>query len=138
MDRLLQIGKIAALVGGVAWTVKALVIIVRSANFQPLEGVLYFAGVGGILIGAFGLAAFVARRWDGAKRWIGFVVVLVGAAVVTSMVSSVIQNAVGDAYSGTNVGLEEEIGILTPGVLWLLIGLFLVGATRDTSRHTTS
>lgn len=54
MERLLQIGKIAALVGGVAWTVKALVIIVRNAHFQPLEGVLYFAGVGGISSGHSG------------------------------------------------------------------------------------
>lgn len=65
-----------------------------------------------------------------------FAVVLVGAAVVTSVVSSVIQNAVGGAYTGTNVGVEEEIGILTPGIIWLLIGLFLVGATRGTRTQT--
>lgn len=55
---------------------------------------------------------------------------------MTSVVSSVIQNAVGGAYTGTNVGVEEEIGILTPGIIWLLIGLFLVGATRGTRTQT--
>lgn len=138
MEGLIQFGKMAATAGGAAWSVKSLVIIVMNDHFQPLEGVLYFIGVGGILVGALGLSAFVAARWSGIQRWIGFVVVLAVAVVVTSIASSFIQNAVGDAYTGTNVGIEEEIGILTPGVIWLFVGIYLLAATRGPRSGNTS
>ena len=129
MEGLLRVGRIAATVGGVAWTVKSLVIIALNDNFQPIEGVLYFVGVGGILVGALGLGAYVASRWTGPARWVGFLAVVIVAAVVTSVVSSALQTAVADAYTGGNVGVEEEIGILTPGVIWLVVGLYLLRAT---------
>ncbi|HEX2240411.1 MAG TPA: hypothetical protein VHJ82_04650, partial [Actinomycetota bacterium] len=133
MHNLIQIGKLAAVVGGGAWTVKSLAIIAMNRHFQPLEGVLYFLGVGGIVVGAVGLSAFVAVRWAGAQRWVGFVVVLVAAVFITSLASSFIQTAVADAYSGDNVGIEEEMGILTPGLIWLAVGLFLLAVTRRRS-----
>ena len=126
----MRVGKLAAVVGGGAWTIKSLVIIAMNGHFQPLEGVLYFLGVGGILIGAFALAGFVAARWTGMCRWVAFVATLVMSVVVTSAASSFLQNAIADAYTGNNVGIEEEIGILTPGVIWLGIGVFLLMATR--------
>jgi len=130
MTKLAEIGKIAATVGGAAWTVKSLVIIALDGNFQPFEGILYFIGVGGLLVGALGLGAFVAARWTGAARWVGFVAVVAVAVIVTSVASSVVQTSVADAYSGGNVGIEEEMGILTPGVIWLAIGLYLFAAAR--------
>ena len=131
MDRIITVGKFAATVGGAAWTVKAGAIIAMNDHFQPIEGVLYFLGVGGIFVGAFGLAAFAAVRISGPARWAVFVVVLAAAIVVTAIASSFLQEMVADSYTGTNVGIEEEIGILTPGVIWLLVGLFLLMATRD-------
>ena len=130
MDRLVRIGTLAATAGGAAWTIKSLAIILMNAHFQPLEGVLYFLGVGGMLVGALGFSAFIARRWSGAARWLAFVVTAGVALVVTALASSFIQSAVADAYTGSNVGIEEEIGILVPGVIWLAIGIFLVAATR--------
>lgn len=138
MEQLARIGKVAALVGGVAWTVKSLTIIALNDHFQPIEGVLYFLGVGGILIGALGLGAYVARRWTGVQRGLAFAITVVLAALVTSVVSSFIQNAVGDAYRGNNVGLEDEIGILVPGLIWLATGLFLLRATRDVGHAPTA
>ena len=131
---MITVGKIAATVGGVAWTVKAGAIIAMDGHFQPIEGVLYFIGVGGIFVGAFGLAAFAAARFSGAVRWIVFVVALAVALFVTAVASSFIQEMVADSYTGTNVGIEEEIGILTPGVIWLIIGLFLLMASRSRTR----
>ena len=130
---MIDIGRWAATIGGAAWTVKSLLIIAMNDHFQPIEGVLYFIGVGGIFVGAFGLAAFFGARTRGAARWLIFLVTLVVAVVVTSLVSSFIQNMVGDSYTGTNVGIEEEIGILTPGVIWLAIGIFLLLATKRPS-----
>ena len=130
MQRLIGIGKTAAVVGGAAWSVKSGAIIAMNDHFQPIEGVLYFLGVGGILVGALGLAAFVAARASGTMRWLLFLVTLVVAVVVTAIASSFIQGVVADSYAGNNVGVEEEIGILTPGVIWLAIGISLLIATR--------
>lgn len=44
--------------------------------------------------------------------------------------SSFVQTAVADIYTGHNVGIEEEMGILTPGLIWLVLGLYMVMATR--------
>jgi hypothetical protein len=128
--RIAQVGRVAALVGGLAWTIKAGLIILMNAHFQPVEGVLYFIGVGGILIGAFGLAAFIGLRWTGVARWIVFAVAIAAALFITSFASGSIQTVVADAYTGNNVGIEEEIGILVPGVIWLAVGLFLWRSSR--------
>lgn len=130
MDQVVRIGKVLATVGGGAWTVKSGLIILMNAHFQPVEGVLYFVGVAGLFIGSLGFAAFVSRRWRGSARWIGFVVVLAVALVATSGMSSFVQTAVADMYTGNNVGIEEEIGILIPGLIWLVLGLYMVMATR--------
>lgn len=129
MERLIRIGKIAAVVGGGAWTVKSLLIIIMNDHFQPMEGILYFLGVGGIFVGAFGLAAFFAARRQGMARWLTFLVVLGVAVVVTALASSFVQETVADSYEGGNVGIEEEMGILTPGLIWLAIGAYLLAAT---------
>ena len=134
MEGLIGVGKIAATVGGAAWTVKSLAIIAMNDHFQPIEGVLYFLGVGGILVGALGLGAFFAARRTGAPRWLTFVVVIGVALVVTALASSFIQSTVADSYTGDNVGIEEELGILTPGVIWLGVGLYLLRATRPPSQ----
>jgi hypothetical protein len=134
MNRLVGLGKVFAVIGGLAWTVKSGIIIIMNDHFQPVEGVLYFIGVGGIVLGALGFGAFVARRWDGAARWIAFVLALAISIVITAVAVSVVQNVVGDFYSGGNVGIEEEMGIITPGVLWLLIGLVMM-MSRSTHEH---
>jgi len=133
MQRLIDIGKIAAIVGGVAWTVKAGLIIAIDGHFQPIEGLFYFLGVGGIFVGAFGLAAYFGAKASGPARWVIFVVALGVAVVVTALASSFIQETVADSYTGSNVGIEEEIGILTPGLIWLAIGAFLLTVTRGRS-----
>ena len=133
MQHVITVGKWAATIGGAAWTVKAGAIIAMNGHFQPLEGVLYFIGVGGIFIGAFGLAAFFAMRSAGAMRWVTFVVAFAVAVAVTWFASSFIQDAVVDSYTGNNVGIKDEIGILVPGVIWLAIGLFLLRAARGAS-----
>ena len=132
MMGLIGIGRWAATVGGAAWTVKSLAIIMLNDHFQPIEGVLYFLGVGGILLGALGLGAFFAARRTGAASWLTFVIVIAVAVIVTALASSYIQETVSDSYTGNNVGIEEEMGILTPGVIWLAAGIFLFRATRTT------
>lgn len=131
MDQFLRIGKIFATIGGAAWTVKSGLIMLMNDNFQPVEGILYFLGVGGLILGAVGFAAFIARRWRGPARWIGFVVLVAAALTVTGLASSFVQTAVAASYTGTNIGIEEEMGILTPGTIWLIVGLYMIIATRS-------
>lgn len=130
MDQGVKVGKVLAIVGGGAWTLKSGLIILMNDHFQPMEGLLYFVGVAGLVIGSLGFAAFVSRRWRGAARWIGFVVVLGVVLAVTGVMSSFVQTAVADLYAGQNVGIEEEMGILTPGLTWLILGFYMVMATR--------
>lgn len=131
MDRLTSIGKVLATIGGASWTVKSGAIILMNDHFQPVEGVLYFLGVGGLIVGAMGFAAFVARRWSGPVRWVGFILLTAAALTVTGLASSLVQTAVADSYTGSNVGIEEEMGILTPGVIWLTLGFYMIAATRS-------
>lgn len=128
MDQIVRVGKFLATIGGAAWTVKAGLIILMNDHFQPVEGVLYFVGVAGLVIGSLGFAAFISRRWFGIARWVGFVVVLAVALTLTGVMSSLVQTAVADLYTGQNVGIEEEMGILTPGLIWLILGLYMLKA----------
>ena len=133
VNRLVDVGKILGTVGGAAWTVKSGSIILMNSHFQPMEGVLYFIGVGGIFLGAIGFGAFVARRWTGAARWIGLIVVAAVALTLTALAATYVQTAVADSYAGGNVGIEEEMGILTPGIIWLILGIYMMMATRSRS-----
>jgi hypothetical protein len=130
MQTLIKLGKVGATVGGAAWTVKSLLIILMNDHFQPIEGVLYFLGVGGIVLGALGLGAFVAAKWTGAAQWLALIMTVALAIVITAFASSLVQEAVAASYTGSNVGVEEEIGILTPGVIWLAIGIYMMASRR--------
>lgn len=138
MDQIIRVGKFLATIGGAAWTVKSGLIILMNDHFQPLEGVLYFVGVAGLVIGSLGFAAFISRRWFGAARWIGFVVVLAVALTLTGVMSSLVQTAVADIYTGHNVGIEEEMGILTPGLIWLILGLYMVKAAGPRDHNSSA
>ncbi len=132
MKRFVSIGAALALAGGAAWSVKAGLIILMNDHFQPMEGVLYFMGVGGILVGAFAFGAFIAGRWSGAMFWLGLIIVTGLALSLTAVASSILQTAVRSAYTGSNVGMQDEIGILVPGLIWLSLGTLMV--TRGGAR----
>jgi hypothetical protein len=114
-------GAIAAIVGGTIWVVKFAVITARDDGFEPLEGLFYFAGLIGIVLGSLGLAAFVAARQRGWLRTVTFVVVLVVAFGLSILLGDTVQSAI----ESDNQGIDEEPGILAVAVLWLGIGIAL-------------
>ena len=62
LDRLALWGSYGAIAGGALWVVKFAVITARDGSFEPLEGLVYGAGLVGILLGALGLAVFTRQR----------------------------------------------------------------------------
>ncbi len=110
----------------VIWVAKFAVITVRDDDFEPLEGIFYFAGLIGILIGAIGLAAFVSARQRGRLRGVTFLVVF----AVGFFASVLLGDAVQSVIESDNQGIDEEPGILAVAVLWLGIGSALLRRTE--------
>jgi hypothetical protein len=109
--------------GGLLWTVKALVITARDGSFDPLEGVFFIGGLLLLTIAAVLVASHVAgRRFRGIARVIltvgGAVALIAGTLLIESIGKALIGLAPGD-----NLGLEEEGGILACGLAWLALAI---------------
>ena len=132
LDRLALWGSYGAIVGGALWVVKFAVITARDGSFEPLEGLVYGAGLVGILLGALGLAAFVTGRASGWHRLFVFPLAFALPILLSVIVSDVlVRPAIGTA----NQGLDEESGILFGGLLWIAIGISLrKGSSRPDIR----
>lgn len=118
------------MVGGLLWVVKFAVIALRDDNFEPLESVVFLGGLVGIIVGAVGVAALVARRESPWPPVALFLLLFVAAAVGSFLLQIGVQAAVNAAVDADNVGVSEEAGILCVGVLWLAVGLALTSRSR--------
>ena len=122
LERLVLWGSFGAIAGGALWVVKFAVISARDGSFEPLEGVVYAAGLAGILVGALGLAALVTGRASGWHRLVVFPLAFALPILLSAIVSdALIKPAIGT----TNQGLDEESGILFSALLWIAIGIIL-------------
>jgi hypothetical protein len=121
MNSLSRITILAAGLGGLLWTVKALVITANDGSFDPLEGVFFIGGLLSLLAASVLLGVDVTRRLRGVRR-IGAVIAAAAFAVALSLVLEGLgKSAVAALASGDNVGLEEEGGILCCGLAWLAL-----------------
>ena len=121
---------IAAGLGGLLWTVKALVITANDGSFDPLESYFFIGGLLSLLAAAVLLANDVTRRLRGVRR-VGAAIVAAVAAVAASLALEAIgKSFVAALASGSNLGLEQEGGILCCGLAWL--ALAGVSATQRT------
>ena len=111
---------LAAGLGGLAWTVKALVITALDDSFGLLESALFLAGFA-LTIAACILVArdLVHRR--GAAGVLAKIAVAIGLFALTFLCVEQGQVLVRGIASGDNLGLEQEGGILLAGLLWLAI-----------------
>jgi hypothetical protein len=130
MNSLSRLTILAAGLGGLLWTVKALVITANDGSFDPLEGVFFIGGLLALLSAAMLLAADVTRRLGGVRRAGAAIAVAAAAIAATLMLEVLGKNAVAALASGDNVGLEQEGGILCCGLAWLALAAWsAVGAS---------
>jgi hypothetical protein len=130
MNSLSRITIAAAGLGGLLWTVKALVITANDGSFDPLEGVFFIGGLLSLLAAAVLLGVDVSRRLGGVRR-VGAVIAAAVAAVATSLVLEAFgKSAIAALASGDNVGLEEEGGILCCGLAWLALATWAAVGRR--------
>jgi hypothetical protein len=121
MNTLSRITILAAGLGGLLWTVKALVITANDGSFDPLEGVFFIGGLLSLLAASVLLGVDVTRRLAGIRRAGAVIVVAVVAVAASLVLEGLGKSAVAALASGSNVGLEEEGGILCCGLAWLAL-----------------
>jgi hypothetical protein len=132
MNQLSRITIIAAGLGGLLWTVKALVITANDGSFDPLESVFFIGGLLSLLAASVLLGFDVTRRLSGIRR-AGAVLVAAVAAVATTLVIEGLGKTVVTALaSGGNLGLEQEGGILCCGLAWLALAVWAATSRRST------
>ena len=113
---------LAAGLGGLAWTVKALVITARDDSFGLLESVLFIAGFALLLAAAVLVARDIVHR-SGAAGVLAKAAAAIGLFALTFLCVEQGQVLVRGIASGDNLGLEQEGGILLAGLLWLAIAV---------------
>jgi hypothetical protein len=123
---------IAAGLGGLLWTVKALVITANDGSFDPLEGVFFIGGLLALLAAAVLVGAHLTRRLSLAARIPATLAAALGLVAASLVLEALGKGLVAAVASGDNLGLEEEGGILACGVAWLTLAI--VAARRRSLR----
>jgi len=113
----------AAGLGGLLWTVKALVITARDGSFEPLEGFVFVGGLLALTTAAVLYALCLSRRFRGLARVAATVGGALGLVAATLVAEAIGLLVIGGLASGDNIGLEQEGGILLAGVAWMTIAV---------------
>jgi hypothetical protein len=121
MNALSRITILAAGLGGLLWTVKALTITANDGSFDPLENVFFIGGLLSLLAASMLLGADLSRGLRGIRRAVAAIAAAVAAVAATLVLEGLGKSAVAALASGSNVGLEEEGGILCAGLAWLAL-----------------
>jgi hypothetical protein len=121
MNSLSRITILAAGLGGLLWTVKALTITANDGSFDPLENVFFIGGLLSLLAASVLLAVDVSRGLRGIRRAGAAIAAAVAAVAATLVLEGLGKSAVSALASGSNLGLEEEGGILCCGLAWLAL-----------------
>jgi hypothetical protein len=121
MLTLTRIASTVAGLGGLLWTVKALVITARDGSFDPLEGVAFIGGLLALVAACVLVAPLLTARLRGPLRVVATAGAALGLVAATFAVTVAGQALVAAIAPGSNLGLEEEGGILLAGVAWLIV-----------------
>jgi hypothetical protein len=128
---------LAAGLGGLLWTVKALVITANDGSFDPLENVFFIGGLLALLATAVLVAAHLTRRLRLAARVPATIAAALGLVLATLLLESLGKGVLATIATGDNLGLEEEGGILACGLAWLTLAVVAMrrrAATGDRLR----
>lgn len=109
------------LVGGAAWIIDTVTIAVINRPFDPLDSVLFFAGLACLLGTVLALAVHLSAGRTGAAR----VAVAVGAFLATGAVLGALSFSADflarHIFSPANIGLHDEWSCFTIGLCLLVI-----------------
>jgi hypothetical protein len=138
MNSLSRITILAAGLGGLLWTAKAIVITANDGPFDPLESVVFIGGLLSLLSASVLVGMDVTRRVRGIRR-AGAVIGIAVAAVAASLaIEGLGKGAVAALASGSNLGLEQEGGILICGLAWLALAAWSASGHRSAERRLSS
>jgi len=140
MTSLTRTAVTAAALGGTLWTVKVVVITARDGSFDPLESVFFIGGLLALLAASVLVPLALSRGLRPLPR---AAVVLAGTfalVAVTLALEAIGKALAGAVYSGGNVGIAEESGILLCGVAWLAVAATLAarGGVSVARRRSTT
>ena len=129
-ERWIQIGSIAAALGGLSWLAKVAIIIATEGkvNDEGAAALFYILGVALMSVGSTAGGVRLANRRS-SLLLIGAVVLspvvfFVSSSVLDGIAQPLLENR-GPAY------WEDEAGIVVTALIWLLLGITLL---RDTLR----
>jgi hypothetical protein len=135
MNSLSRFTIVAAGLGGLLWTVKALVITANDGSFDPLESVFFIGGLLSLLAAAVLLGLDVSRRLRGVRRAGAVIATAVAAIAASLIVEGLGKEAVAAVAPGSNLGLDEEGGILCCGLAWLALAVWSKRLAEPPTRH---
>lgn len=129
-ERWIEIGSIAATLGGLSWLAKVAVIIATDGkvNDEGAAALFYILGVALMAIGSTAVGIRLVNRMS-SLLLVGAVVLspvvfFVSSSVLDGIAQPLVENR-GPAY------WEDEAGIVATALVWLVIGITLL---RDTLR----
>jgi hypothetical protein len=123
MNSITRPALIAAGIGGLLWTAKAVIITVNDGSFDPLESFFFIGGLLALVAAAVLVGAHLTRRLRLAARIPATVAAALGLVVATLLLESLGKSVIAAIARGDNLGLEEEGGILACGLAWLALAV---------------
>jgi hypothetical protein len=112
---------IAAGLGGLLWTVKALVITANDGSFGTLENICFIGGLLALVAAAVLAGIDTGRSRRGLVGAAAGIATCLGLVAATLLLEQLGKGAVSALATGDNLGLEEEGGILVCGLAWMAL-----------------
>ncbi|HEV2107923.1 MAG TPA: hypothetical protein VGR16_06650 [Thermomicrobiales bacterium] len=128
-ERWITFGSIAATLGGLSWLAKMAVIIATDGevNDEGAAAFFYILGAALMMIGSTAVGVLLAGR---RPRWT--LVVAVALSPIFFIISFSILDGVAKPLVGDRgpAYLQDEAGIVTTAVAWLILGISVLNASR--------
>ena len=115
---------VLSLLAGLAFVVDTVTIAVINGPFDPLDSILFFAGLSLMFATGVALAVATTTRWQGVGRVGVGVALFLAFAVGLGAISMAFDTLGRHVFSDSNVGLHEEWSFFSIGVCLLVVTLW--------------